>query len=289
VNPFILAPVLLAVVALVIGSLLPARVEAAAGVRIITAAVLLATGAAVVAGVHVLLAGLAMVPAVSEVLGWCGAVYAHHGATPLAGALAGVVVVVMIWRATASIRSARHDASQVPSGPGLTVVDIDAPVALAVPGGGVVLGARLLEELDDVGRAVVLAHERAHLDLHHHRYVRAVDACAAALPFIRPLARRVRFLSECWADAVAAEIVGSREAVARTIATVALMHRPSPDTRVLAFAQDGTLARVRILMDAPVRTSVGVRTTAIVLAVTVAVAAVVQFHHLTALAVGLWS
>ncbi|MFM7061697.1 MAG: M48 family metalloprotease [Actinomycetes bacterium] len=288
-NPLILAPVLLAVVALVVGSLLPARVEAAAGVRVITAAVLLATGAAVVAGVHVVLAGLAMVPAVSDLLGWCGAVYAHHGATPIAGALAAAVLLAMLARAAGSIRAARRDVAQVVAGPGLTVVDIDVPVALAVPGGGVVVGARLLEGLDDEGRAVVLAHERAHLDLHHHRYVRAVDACAAALPFIRPLARRVRFLNECWADAVAAEVVGSREAVARAIARVALMGPTGRDTRLLAFAQDGTLERVRILMEPPVRTSVGVRVTAIVLAGTVAGGAVVQFHHLTALAVGLWS
>ena len=88
---------------------------------------------------------------------------------------------------------------------------------------------------------------------------------------------------------VAAEVVGSREAVARTIAQVALMGPAEPDTRLLAFAREGTLERVRILMEEPVRSSAGVRLSALALAATVVVAAAVQVHHLTELAVGLWS
>lgn len=288
-NPSIVAPVVIAVAALIVGLLLPTRVEAAAGVRIITVALALATGAAVVAGIHVVLAGLAMVEPVSEVLGWCGTVYAHHGATPMAGALAAAVLMVMAVRGLASVRAARRDAAPFTSSRGLTIVEIDGPIALAVPGGGVFVGARLLEQLDREGRAVVLAHERAHLDLHHHRYVRAADACAAALPPFAPLARRVRFLCECWADAVAAEVVGSRDAVARTIARVALMSPTAPGPRSLAFAREGTLERVRILMAAPIRSSPTVRVVGSVLAVTVVVAATIQFHHLAELALGLWS
>ena len=95
---------------------------------------------------------------------------------------------------------------------GLEVVASDDPIAFAVPGrpGGVVIGSALLGHLDPDERSAVLAHENAHLRLHHHRYVHTVELCAAAFPFLVPLARQVRFATERWADESAATDIGSR-------------------------------------------------------------------------------
>jgi hypothetical protein len=146
-----------------------------------------------------------------------------------------------------------------------------------------VLGDELVRSLTREERAAVLAHEQAHLDLHHHRYVRATEVCAAALPFLTPIARKVRFNTERWADEAAASAVGSRRLVARTIARVALLGEPDRRASLgLAFAGPGALARVDALLlppaddvGAPVAMASGV------FAVTL-VGSSVELHHLLA-------
>ncbi len=63
-------------------------------------------------------------------------------------------------------------------------------------------------------RRALLAHEQAHLDLGHHRYLRASEM-TASFPLLGPLARAVRFSTERWADEEAASVVGDRRVVAR--------------------------------------------------------------------------
>jgi beta-lactamase regulating signal transducer with metallopeptidase domain len=139
----------------------------------------------------------------------------------------------------------------------------------------------LLDALDAEERRVVLAHEQAHLDLQHHRYVHAAEACAAAFPFLLPLARQVRFSSERWADEAAADRVGSRSLVGRVIAKVALLGEPTHTDRGLAFAGSGVTARVEAMLDpdggSPPRLSMTVSATTVLVTLS---GASVQVHHL---------
>jgi hypothetical protein len=106
----------------------------------------------------------------------------------------------------------------------------------------------LLSALDRHERSVVLAHENAHLRHRHHLYIHLVETCATALPFLRPFARKVKYLTERWADEVAAERVGSRDLVATTIARVALL--PSSEMRAhsLSIGGGNVVTRVEALV-----------------------------------------
>src|SRR5690606_21997816 len=72
----------------------------------------------------------------------------------------------------------------------------------------------------------------------------------AVLPPLRPLSERLRLAVERWADEDAAEAVGDRALVARTIAKAALAHPPAPGPAG-AFADSGVVQRVEALLGAP--------------------------------------
>ncbi|WP_018653619.1 M48 family metalloprotease [Actinomadura flavalba] len=165
------------------------------------------------------------------------------GVPALALTAAGVTVAAVRsarWRR--EIRAARRDAR--------TVVGTDEPVALAVPGrdGGVLVSRGLLALLTRDELRVVFEHERCHLRHRHHRYLAAGALSAAVLPPLRPLDRRLRFTVERWADEAAAEAVGDRALVARTIARVALNRAPGA---LPAFAGNGVPQRVQALLSEP--------------------------------------
>src|SRR5690606_37501292 len=105
----------------------------------------------------------------------------------------------------------------------LAIIPPDVPTAFALPGrpGQIVAPQGMLRKLDPRDRRVLLAHERAHLRCHHHRYLRLVDMATTALPVLAPIAGRVRHAAERWADEEAAREVGSREAVATAIVRAA--------------------------------------------------------------------
>jgi len=112
----------------------------------------------------------------------------------------------------------------------------------------------LLAVLSVDQRRAMFAHERAHLDLHHHRYVRAVRLAAAAMPPLRPLVKRVRFTTERWADEHAAREVGDRSFVAQALVRAALGGEEAPPAPVMAAAALGVAARVGALGSEPRRT-----------------------------------
>ena len=130
------------------------------------------------------------------------------------------------------------------------MLQTDVPVALAVPGrrGGVLVSRGLMAALDPAELGVVFQHEGSHLRHNHHRYLAAGALAAEMLPPLRRLNERMRFALERWADEDAAEAVGDRELVARTIARVALL-QPRPGSGPLgAFADSGVVRRVEALM-----------------------------------------
>lgn len=250
-NLLLVAPLLLTVGGIVAGWFLPRWVSPATGARVLTAAVVLAAASVVAALTLITLAAASELHSVSDALGWCRALYpGDHGAAPWAGAVAGALLLAAAVRAVCYARRVRVEHAPFAHIDGIEVVACDDPVAFAVPGrpGGVVVSSALFGHLDADERSAVLAHENAHLRLHHHRYVRTVGACAAAFPFLIPLARQVRFATERWADETAALEVGSRRTVARAIARVALMHRPAQMASSLAFSGQGTSDRVNALL-----------------------------------------
>jgi Zn-dependent protease with chaperone function len=131
------------------------------------------------------------------------------------------------------------------------VVETGVPMAVAVPGrgGGVLVSRGLLRGLASEELRVVFEHEGSHLRHRHHRYLAAGAVAAALLP-LRRLDGALRLAVERWADEDAAEAVGDRGLVARTIAKVALA-QPAAARPALGFADSGVVRRVEALLGAP--------------------------------------
>lgn len=96
----------------------------------------------------------------------------------------------------------------------VTVVADDALSAVALPGSGgrVLVGERVVEELEPGELAAVIAHERAHLRRRHHLLIGIAELHAACLPGSpagRDLRRATRLLVELIADDDAAREVGA--------------------------------------------------------------------------------
>ncbi|WP_344613960.1 M48 family metalloprotease, partial [Dactylosporangium salmoneum] len=146
-----------------------------------------------------------------------------------------------------------HDAGR-PVG-GLLVADWGVPRAVAVPArrgraGHVLVTTGLLRLLDDRERAVVLAHERAHLRRRHHRTAAVAAVSRAVNPLLRPVPAAVDVLVERSADEDAARESGDRILVARTIGKVALAG-PSAGRGGLGFDGSATVRRVAALLTPP--------------------------------------
>jgi Zn-dependent protease with chaperone function len=120
------------------------------------------------------------------------------------------------------------------------------PVAYALGGraGGVVVSRGLLALLDDDERRAVLAHERAHLRLRHHRLLFFAKVVSTALGPIAPAAcqaaESLRRELEVIADEAAGLAVGDRGVVARALAKTSLAMAGSAPA--LAFGGDRDLA-----------------------------------------------
>ena len=144
-------------------------------------------------------------------------------------AAAVAVAVVIRARARALAESYRRAASMAPGGR-VVVVPGHSIEAYALPGspGRIVVSGRLLDALDDRGRAALLAHEHAHLAGRHHLFTTVAHLAAAANPLLLPVARAVDYTVERWADERAAAITGDRRLVASTIGQVALLATASP-------------------------------------------------------------
>ena len=220
---------------------------------------------------------------VLSLIEWCPVVPLHHQVGVFEGVLAVGGLVVVAGRTRAVLRR-WHLAIEGTQGRRLAIVDSDEPVAYAAPGdpGCVVVSRALLDGLDTRERQVVLAHERAHLHLRHHRYLLTGEIAAAVIPLLRPLAGQIRLATERSADEAAAEAMeGDRRLVARTIARAALNR--SAHTRLLpAFNGGWVPVRINALIGPAHRPEM---VTLAVVVVSVAggltlVASSTQVHHL---------
>lgn len=198
------------------------------------------------------LAFLAHTPFVGTGFEWCVKAFGVHQGVPVAIGLPALIVAASgFCRVVGTIRAnrrLRHDA------PGsVEVAGHDRPFAFTMPGRGghIVLSSALVDLLDDEEREVVVAHEAAHGRHRHDRYLLIANITAAAVPFLRPLASRLEFSLERWADEAAVAQCGDRRFVARTLGKVALGH--AAPRGALTFAGLGVAARVAALLAPPVR------------------------------------
>ena len=192
---------------------------------------------------------------------WSSAALNHHaftepgvGVVSLAALVAAAVALLLSGRRQVVALAQAYSACR--GMPGELVVLRDGPAsAVAIPGrpGRVVVSQSLLAALSPGERRVLLAHEQAHLEHGHHWHRTAVALAAAANPLLAPLRGAIRYTTERWADEQAARRVGSRRAVATTVARVALLTSARPASAELAAAAEAVPARVAALLGRPTR------------------------------------
>jgi hypothetical protein len=153
---------------------------------------------------------------------------------PTGGSVALVAAALLGLALTASLRFTVRRcraigqsfalARRLPGRGQVVVVDAAVAEAYAVPGkpGRIVVSSAMLNAVGFEGRAVVLAHERAHLRGHHWVFIAATSLAAVANPLLRPFVPGVEYSVERWADESAVAEVGDRALVARTVARAAL-------------------------------------------------------------------
>lgn len=215
---------------------------------------------------------------------WSDEVLRHHDpiSTP-AGIVAGTAVLVFAARftgagarRTSAILAAHRLAAELPgAGSELSVLHSPQRQAFAVPGrpGRIAVTTGMLRNLDPEQRRALLAHERSHLDHHHHLHHTAVHLAAAVNPLLHRLRGAVETATERWADEDAAALC-QRDTVAVALTRAATGTTPRVPAAVLAAATNDILARVAALRaPAPTLTlwRIGVPS-ALLVATTVAVA-----------------
>ncbi len=209
----------------------------------------------------------AQLPALAELGRWSVAALRPGQPEPTWGLLAGAVASALLAAALGfAIRAGRElgraartcRASRRLGGAGrLVIARDDRPLAYAVPAGprAIVISTGMMRLLSADERRALIAHEDAHLRQNHAVYVVLAGLAAAANPLLRPLAHQVRLAVELQADAAAADEVGDRRVVARTLARASLAAAATRTAApgVLALAETDACARVRALTGPPPR------------------------------------
>lgn len=228
-------------------------------------------------------AGFILGPARVDMLpSWCRGIPLHHRVDPVTGVLSVVASAVVLARAMQVLRARRRVIRTAKDGGRINVIRDEQRFAYAVPtrAGCVVVSTGLLETLSPMERRAVFAHERAHLQLRHHRYLLAAELSRSVLPFVRPLTRQLRHATERAADEAAVDAVaGERSVVATAIARAAL-GRPTVGT-IPALGGGSVPRRVEALLW-PEREASASTTTSVIAIVGGAVVVgltLVQLHH----------
>jgi Peptidase family M48 len=164
-------------------------------------------------------AGLSAVPPIAGVAAWpitvsCGLALVWIGGST-------------VWTARRYQRWSRGLHSELDTysrEPGVIVLPMAEPLAVAVPGRGgrIAISRGMLAVLNQDERCALLAHERTHLRCRHYLFLAAIALAGLLNPLIRPLRPATVYSLERWADEVAAERVGDRKVVASAVAKAAL-------------------------------------------------------------------
>lgn len=226
-------------------------------------------------------------PTVDDVAAWCTvATPGHHPVGTVLGLAALAVLAVGTTRAVvAAFRFWRTDAAWRGSDP-VEIIASPEPIAFAVPGrrGTIVVSTGLLGGLPRGQRDALLAHEHAHVRLHHHRYVRPTRLAASIVPLLYPLERWVVLATERWADEEAAATVGDRRIVADALVSAATMQKTTTTGALFASASHLEERLDALLCPHPGRPGLARAAFAAawaLLAVSL-VSSVVELHHLVA-------
>lgn len=137
----------------------------------------------------------------------------------------------------------------------VNVVDTDMPLAVASPAGGgtIIVSTGLWNRLSELERQAVIAHEQAHLQLHHSRVLRIAGIATAAIPVLYPVRRALVFAVERHADETAALSTGDRRVLARAVTVAALAGTAQGMANAQSIGAGPTELRVRALLNTPVR------------------------------------
>ncbi|MDO8390403.1 MAG: M56 family metallopeptidase [Actinomycetota bacterium] len=256
------------------------RLPPVAAARLI-AAVLMVMAAAAIPTSWILAVGyVAHMPMLGGRFDWCvDALGVHSPIDPWFGVPALVVSAVGFVRARRVLVTYRRLRSGRPGG--VEIAEHDTLFAYTLPGrsGHVMLSSALVDLLSDVERDVVVAHEQGHAQFRHDRYLLACELAAAWLPPLRPMATRLRYSLERWADEHAVAVCGDRRLVARTLGKVALSG--AVPAAAIGFTGGGVAARVAALLGPPpVPLRSGVLIGVSLLVASSVAFGLVQVHHL---------
>jgi hypothetical protein len=225
---------------------------AAAAVAIVASLAAVTTAAATTVWT-VALAYLAHLPNIGSSFRWCAQMFGMHDRVePVVGIPAIAVSTFGAVRALKLLVTWRRTRVVAP-GPVLRADD-SRLFACTLPGSGgrIIISSALDDMLDRKERSVVLAHERAHARHRHDRYLLIADLAVAVVPMLSPLARRLRYCLERWADEDAVDACGDRRFVALTLGKVAMGGRSSvfaASPNLLGFGVLGVPGRVAALLE----------------------------------------
>ncbi|MFF3518586.1 M48 family metalloprotease [Streptomyces sp. NPDC002573] len=174
------------------------------------------------------------------------------------GVLAAALLSCGLLRLTRTVRRRRREMRALaglrglPAADNLIVLADDQPDAYALPGrpGRIVVTSGMLRALPADERAVLLAHEHAHLAHRHHHYNALGEMACALNPVLRRLRDELGFTLERWADEDAAHAVASRTLAARSLTRAALAGTGRGPATVLGYLRRQVTARVRALQGA---------------------------------------
>ncbi|MEO6019862.1 MAG: M56 family metallopeptidase [Knoellia sp.] len=246
-TALLMVPALVSVALFVAGARLGRLLPPTTAVRLLTLAALvgaLSTGFVLSVAAFISVGQLGPVAALG---GWSAGTVAAGAPLPLLlGISCGATAVALMVGAVRRVGVAGRDLVAAaatcrrlgPGTGGLVVVHDNVPDAYALPGisGRVVVSTAMMAALPAGERAVLLAHEAAHLRHHHHVYVQLVELSAAANPMLRPLVEAVRAGVERWADEDAATVVGDRALTARAVARATLARHTTTSAATTAGA-----------------------------------------------------
>ncbi len=159
---------------------------------------------------------------------WCRSWLPQSDVPASVGLLAVAVLSAQGARTARRFRALRSEAKAVSHDSPLTIIRSDEPVALTTPGrsGRIIVSTAMLRLLTPREQRAMLAHERAHLECRHDRFLFIAELAVVAIPPLVHLQRQLRRSLERWADERAATETGDRPALARAISIAALATAP---------------------------------------------------------------